>query len=91
MAVRFLAENYHSDLVQLSKYLKTDYFEGYELLLEQLSKHQQQFALWVNEQATIFEEETEKNTTKINKLDRYGYRDYLTPNHLTQDSKHLHF
>ena len=91
MAVRFLAENYHSDLVQLSKYLKTDYFEGYELLLEQLSKHQQQFALWVNEQATIFEEETEKNTTKINKLNRYGYRDYLTPNHLTQDSKHLHF
>ncbi|WP_258405239.1 hypothetical protein [Shewanella mesophila] len=63
MAIRLLAENYHDDFVQLSKYLKTDYFE----------------------------EKTARATPKINKLDRYGYRDYLTPNYLIQDNKHRHF
>ena len=91
MAIRFLAENYHDDFVQLSIYLKTDYFKGYELLLDELSKHQPQFALWLNDHAATFEDETTQASAKINKLDRYGYRDYLTPNHLTQDNQHLHF
>ncbi|MDP5147447.1 collagenase [Shewanella sp. ULN5] len=91
MAIRFLAENYHDDFVQLSRYLKTDYFEGYELLLVELSKHQQQFAVWLNDQAAAFENETAQAPAKINKLDRYGYRDYLIPSHLTQNNKHLHF
>ena len=82
MAIRFLAENHHDDFVQLSKYLKTDYFEGYELLLGKLSKHQQQFSLWLNDQVAAFEDNTLKAPAKINKLDRYGYRDYLTPKHL---------
>lgn len=91
MAIRFLVEKHHDDFVQLSRYLKTDYFEGYELLLSKLSKHQQQFALWLNAQVAAFEDNTAQATAKINKLNRYGYRDYLTPKHLTLDNKHRHF
>ena len=40
---------------------------------------------------TAEQDETTQASAKINKLDRYGYRDYLTPSHLTQDNKHLHF
>ena len=36
MAIRFLAEHHHADFVQLSQYLKTDYFEGYEAWIKGL-------------------------------------------------------
>lgn len=90
MAIRFLAEHHRNDLVQLSKYLKTDYFEGYELLLEDLSAHQAQFAAWLQVQVDNFED-AEQDKPKINKINRYAYRDYLMPAHLSINSQHQHY
>ncbi|MCL1059537.1 collagenase [Shewanella gelidimarina] len=91
MAVRFLAEHHHSDYVKLSQFLKTDYFEGYESLLAELTQHQQEFADWLTTQVEQFDESEEKAKPRLHKQNRYAYRDYLQPEHLTQDSKHLHF
>ena len=91
MAVRFLAEHYHSDYVKLSQFLKTDYFEGYELLLADLTQHQQQFSEWLTSQVVQFDDSEEKSKPRLHKQNRYAYRDYLQPQHLTQDSNHLHF
>ena len=90
MAVRFLAEHHHSDFVQLSKYLKTDYFEGYELLLADLTQHQQPFSDWLNTQVEQFDDAEEAKPT-LHKQNRYSYREYLKPTHLTLDEKHLHY
>ncbi|WP_394204873.1 collagenase [Shewanella waksmanii] len=90
MAVRFLAEHYQQDLIKLSQYLKTDYFEGYELLLKDLTAHQDQFASWLKVQVDNFED-AEQNKPKINKINRYAYRDYLMPEHLTINPQHQHF
>lgn len=91
MAVRFLAEHHHSDFVQLSQYLKTDYFEGYEQLMETLTQHQVQFSDWLNTQVEQFDDSEDEAKAKIHKQNRYSYRDYLKPNHLKQDKKHLHY
>ncbi|PKH63230.1 collagenase [Shewanella sp. Choline-02u-19] len=91
MAVRFLAEHHHSDYVKLSQFLKTDYFEGYESLLAELTQHQQEFAGWLAAQVEQFDDSEEKAKPRLHKQNRYAYRDYLQPEHLTQDSKHLHF
>lgn len=91
MAVRFLAEHYHSDYVKLSQFLKTDYFEGYELLLADLTQHQQQFSEWLTSQVAQFDDSEEKSKPRLHKQNRYAYRDYLQPQHLIQDSNHLHF
>ncbi|MBW8186682.1 collagenase [Shewanella nanhaiensis] len=91
MAVRFLAEHHHSDFVQLSQFLKTDYFEGYEQLLQSLTQYQPEFSNWLNTQVNQFDDNQDKNKVKINKLNRYSYREYLKPKHLVQDGQHLHF
>ncbi|ACA84343.1 collagenase [Shewanella woodyi] len=93
MAVRFLAEHHHSDFVQLSQFLKTDYFEGYEQLLQSLTQYQPEFSNWLNTQVNQFDDNQDKNKVKvkINKLNRYSYREYLKPTHLVQDKKHLHY
>jgi microbial collagenase len=91
MAVRFLAEHHHRDYVKLSQFLKTDYFEGYESLLAELTQHQQEFAGWLAAQVEQFDDSEEKAKPRLHKQNRYAYRDYLQPEHLTQDSKHLHF
>lgn len=91
MAVRFLAEHYPSDYVKLSQFLKTDYFEGYELLLADLTQHQQQFSEWLTSQVAQFDDSEQKSKPRLHKQNRYAYRDYLQPLHLSQDSSHLHF
>lgn len=91
MAVRFLAEHHHNDFVQLSQYLKTDYFEGYEQLMETLTQHQVQFSDWLNTQVELFDDNKKEAKPKLHKQNRYSYRDYLKPNHLKQDKKHLHY
>lgn len=91
MAVRFLVENHHSDFVQLSHYLKTDYFEGYSELMVKLTDHQAQFSDWLNVQVEQFDDSEEKTKPRLNKQNRYSYRDYLRPEHLKQDKQHLHY
>ncbi len=91
MAVRFLVEKHHSDFVQLSHYLKTDYFEGYDELMTKLTDHQDQFSDWLNVQVKQFDDSEEKAKPRLNKLNRYSYRDYLRPEHLKQDRLHLHY
>ncbi|CAM4184441.1 MULTISPECIES: collagenase [Shewanella] len=91
MAIRFLAEQHPEELVHLSHYLKTDYFEGYEKLLDELSEQQEAFSVWLTQQVADFKEKETNKTPKINKLNRYAYRDYLMPAHLKLDSAHQHF
>ncbi|MXR70241.1 collagenase [Shewanella sp. JBTF-M18] len=91
MAIRFLAEHHPEALVRLSHYLKTDYFEGYEKLLDELAQQQSAFSNWLTEQVAQFEENDADKAPKINKLNRYAYRDYLMPTHLKLDEAHQHF
>ncbi|ASJ98420.1 collagenase [Shewanella marisflavi] len=91
MAIRFLAEHHPEALVKLSHYLKTDYFEGYEKLLDELSKEQAAFSTWLTDQVADFNEGESDNTPKINRLNRYAYRDYLIPAHLKINQAHQHF
>ncbi|MCG9740038.1 collagenase [Shewanella insulae] len=91
MAIRFLAEHHPEALVRLSHYLKTDYFEGYEKLLDELAQQQSAFSNWLTEQVAQFEENDTDKAPKINKLNRYAYRDYLMPAHLKLDEAHQHF
>ncbi|QQX82396.1 collagenase [Shewanella sp. KX20019] len=91
MAIRFLAENHHADLVQLSKYLKTDYFEGYEQVMVSLTQHQAQFAKWLDTQVAGFDDNEEETKPRLHKQGRYDYRDYLQPQHLAHGESHLTF
>ncbi len=91
MAIRFLAENYHEDFVQLSQYLKTDYFEGYDELLAKLTQHQDEFSRWLTAQAEQFDDSAEQAKPRLHKQNRYSYRDYLAPKHLTKDGSHKHY
>ncbi|WP_299809764.1 collagenase [uncultured Shewanella sp.] len=91
MAIRFLAENHHADFVQLSKYLKTDYFEGYEQLMASLTEHQPEFANWLNTQIDGFNDSEEEAKPRLHKQGRYDYRDYLQPQHLAHGENHLKF
>ncbi|GIU46455.1 hypothetical protein TUM4438_22300 [Shewanella sairae] len=91
MAIRFLAENHHADFVQLSQFLKTDYFEGYEQLMASLTKHQPQFADWLNVQVNAFNDSEGKAKPRLYKQGRYDYRDYLQPQHLAHGENHLKF
>ncbi|MCL1140724.1 collagenase [Shewanella pneumatophori] len=91
MAIRFLAENHHQDFVQLSQYLKTDYFEGYEQLMQSLTSHQAQFANWLTVQVDAFDDTEASTKPRLHKQGRYDYRDYLQPQHLAHGENHLKF
>ncbi|MDR8525831.1 collagenase [Shewanella fidelis] len=91
MAIRFLAENHHQEFVQLSKYLKTDYFEGYEQLMQSLTAHQAQFSDWLTVQVEAFDDIEADSKPRLHKQGRYDYRDYLQPQHLAHGANHLKF
>ncbi|MGS0683470.1 collagenase [Shewanella sp. 125m-7] len=91
MAIRFLAEHHHTDFVQLSQYLKTDYYEGYDQLMASLTQHQDQFATWLDTQVEEFDDHEDKNKPRLHKQYRYDYRDYLQPQHLAHGEDHLKF
>ena len=91
MAIRFLAEHYHKDFVQLSQYLKTDYFEGYDELLAELTQHQDEFSNWLADRAEQFDDSEDQAKPRLHKQNRYSYRDYLAPVHLIKDDAHRHY
>ncbi len=91
LAIRYLAEKHPQQLVQLSNYLKADYFDGYKNLLKKLEAEQSDYASWL---ATLLEENPkpeEKAKDKLHKQDRYSYRDYLKPDYLVLDNLHKHY
>ncbi|QSX40912.1 collagenase [Shewanella cyperi] len=90
LAIRFLAEQQPQALVQLSQWLKRDYFGGYEELLAQIATEQQEaFTLWLGALRPQTEEEAPVSYPR--KQNRYAYRDYLRPAHLIQDEQHFHY
>ncbi|WP_394148614.1 collagenase [Shewanella atlantica] len=91
MAVRFLVENHHTDFIQLSHYLKTDYFEGYNKLMAELTSYQAEFSEWLTIQVKQFDDSEERAKPRLHKQNRYGYRDYLQPGHLVKDDAHRHY
>ncbi|WP_258405624.1 collagenase [Shewanella zhangzhouensis] len=96
LAIRYLAEQRPEVLVNLSRLLKTDYFEGYDALLSQIaSEEQSRFETWLDEQISHTDAKEKDSPTLPHKLNRYAYRDYLMPLHLAQaEGKagvHFHF
>lgn len=94
LAIRYLAETRPPALVELSHWLKTDYFEGYDALLGQLAHEEQAgFEVWLDEQIKQSAPQVSDTPTLPHKLNRYAYRDYLTPAHLllSEDKKGVHF
>ncbi|MBV7315560.1 collagenase [Shewanella sp. NIFS-20-20] len=90
LAIRFLAEHHPQQLVNLSQFLKTDYFQGYEQLLAELTQYQSQYQSWLT---TLLEDAPKSSlspatTLKPNRIARYAYRDYLIPSHLPSVTKH---
>ncbi|QRH03531.1 collagenase [Shewanella litorisediminis] len=92
LAIRFLAEQRPNALKEIVKHLKTDYFEGYETRLQTLAANEQTaFSDWL---ATLLESPNVTPTATDalpRKINRYAYRDYLQPPHLTSDGLHFHF
>ncbi|ABL98259.1 hypothetical protein SHAM105786_17390 [Shewanella amazonensis] len=71
--------------MNLSRLLKTDYFEGYDALLSQIaSEEQSRFETWLDQQISHADAKEENTQTLPHTLNRYAYRDYLMPMHLTQ-------
>jgi len=49
LAVRYMFENHHKEYLQMAHFLKTDYFEGYKNLIDQVGESDKAgFALWLN-------------------------------------------
>lgn len=91
LANRYLAENDLAQYRQLAHFLRTDYFDGYAELLDELAeKHQADFNTFV--EGLIAEHTAEEKAPKahVNKLYRYLYRDYLMPTHITLNDQHMH-
>lgn len=95
LAIRFLSEHDLEGLNRLGQRLKADDFGGYEAQMAKLAKqHQPQFEQWL---ATISSEvkdeqvQSDDGMLKPHKQNRYSYRDYLKPEHLSLDSSRLHF
>ncbi|AZQ12754.1 collagenase [Shewanella khirikhana] len=94
LAIRYLAEQRPAALVELSRLLKTDYFEGYDALLSQVASEEQSgFETWLDGQIAQAEAQPKDAPTLPRKLNRYAYRDYLTPAHLQlpKDKTGVHF
>jgi microbial collagenase len=59
LAVRYMFENHHDEYLQMAHFLKTDYFEGYKNLIEQVGQSDKAgFALWLNTHKTTFDKAT---------------------------------
>lgn len=98
LAMRFIFSHYPDKGRQLAHFLKTDYFDGYQKLLEQMAEqHQQEFSQWLVSlrlpeagKAGEIEAEAPPLKNKARYLYRYLYRDYLRPKHLPLTAKHNH-
>ena len=91
LAVRYMSENHKEQYRQLANFLKTDYFEGYKNLLEQIGKdNKENFEQWLN--AHKPSKQTTKNKkepSEARQFYRYTYKDYLQPKHLIEDENHM--
>jgi microbial collagenase len=102
LAQQFIFTFYPEQGQQLAYYLKTDYFDGYKTLLDELAvKHQHEFELWLYQQLKIARNSKNKATAsdlskdkilknKAHGIYRYLYRDYLYPQHLPKTDRHNH-
>ncbi|MCL1039781.1 collagenase [Shewanella submarina] len=90
LAIRFLSEHYKQDMQQAAGYLKSDYFDGYMSKLNEMAKLDSEFQQWMKDLASDARAE-EQAERKINKINRYAYRDYLQPEHLQTKGLHQHF
>lgn len=90
LAIRFLSERYQNQMQQAAVYLKSDYFDGYMNKLGEMAKLDPEFQQWMKDLASEAQAK-EQATPKINKINRYAYRDYLQPEHLQTKGLHQHF
>ncbi|WP_447017528.1 collagenase [Shewanella algae] len=91
LAIRFLAEQEPQALVRLSQALKMDYFAGYEQELTALTSKEPAFQQWLQQLAQTAKNNDADTTPSIRKLNRYSYRDYLQPAHLSSSGRHQHY
>ncbi len=91
LAIRYLAEKHPQQLIQLSRHLKADYFDGYKDLLTELENHQADYQKWLTGLLATNPKPAEKAKDRLYKQDRYSYRDYLKPAHLALDGQHKHY
>ncbi|WP_448568095.1 collagenase [Thalassotalea ganghwensis] len=93
LAVRFMYEHYPEQYRQLAHFLKTDYFDGYKKLLEQLGEaHGDEFTAWLESHiANLDKSEEAEDERKPRQFYRYTYKNYLKPDYLVEDSLHMHW
>ena len=93
LAVRFMAENHLEQYRQLAHFLKTDYFEGYKKLLDQLGQqHADEFVTWLTQHKDDFNAVSDdKDPTAPRQFYRYSYKNYLKPAVLTETKHHMHW
>ncbi len=93
LAVRFMYENHAQEYRKMAHFLKTDYFEGYKELLDSSGKaYEQEFTDWLIQHKANFTVSKEKvDPKKPRQFYRYTYKDYLQPEHLTEDKLHMHW
>lgn len=91
LAIRFLAEQEPQALVRLSQALKMDYFAGYEQELTALTSKEPAFQQWLQQLAQTAKNNDADTAPSIRKLNRYSYRDYLQPAHLSSSGRHQHY
>ncbi|RYV04258.1 collagenase [Shewanella sp. OPT22] len=91
LAIRYLAEKHPEQLVQLSNFLKDDYFGGYKSLLTEIEAHQTDYEAWLEALLKANPKPDDKAKDRLHKIDRYSYRDYLKPDYLALDEQHKHY
>lgn len=93
LAVRFMNERHQDDYRKMAHFLQTDFFAGYKKLLDESGvKYKEEFNQWLVEHNTRFVAEAEENNPqKPRQFYRYTYKDYLQPEHLTEDKLHMHW
>ncbi|WP_246029036.1 collagenase [Parashewanella tropica] len=91
LAIRYLSEHHPKEVVNLSQALKADIFDDYRTKLTQLENHNDAFQAWLVNLITANKKDEKEKAPSINKLNRYSYRDYLTPEHLIASDLHKHY
>ncbi len=90
-SVRYLADFDRKNYQLLAKHLKENDFSSYKSLLSKLAtKHQPEFAKWLQVQRSEYKPEKEVKMAKARTLYRYLYRDYLMPEAIQYSEKHRH-
>ncbi|WP_243637381.1 collagenase [Parashewanella curva] len=91
LAIRYLSEHHPQEMVNLSQALKADIFVDYQAKLTELENHNEAFQAWLTALLKADTQAEENKKPKVNKLNRYSYRDYLNPSHFVADKMHRHY